>query len=169
MQLSKIPQVRVEAELALVLKRDIRGDTNHSLNELVDCVAYGLAAIELPSSRIASWDVTFDDFVADNTAAAIAVLGSDQIDIRNLQLDRLQMCCYLNEVLVSSGLGSNTMGSPLLALQWLASELSQNNRFLKAGDIILTGSLGPVIPARAGDSITITLDNFPSVQATIGG
>ena len=69
-----VPQLRIEAEIAFVLKTDI-DVPDPTLFEVLRAIDFALPAIELVSSRIADWDVTQFDFVADNSAASKLVLA----------------------------------------------------------------------------------------------
>ena len=78
------------------------------------------------------------------------------------------MQVYKNGVLISEGLGSAALGSPLQAVAWLANTLGNYGIPLKAGEIILSGSLVPLEPIQAGDSMHVVVDGLggASVQFT---
>jgi 2-oxopent-4-enoate/cis-2-oxohex-4-enoate hydratase len=48
-------------------------------------------------------------------------------------------------------------GSPLAAVAWLANTLGPYGVTLSAGDVVLSGSLVPLEPARAGDIFEMDL------------
>ena len=58
------------------------------------------------------------------------------------------------------------IGSPLAAIAWLANTLGPYGVTLSAGDIILSGSLVPLEPARAGDVFTMDLSGVGSTSIT---
>src|SRR3546814_8729342 len=68
-------QPRAEAEVALVLAHDLKGE-RPTLSELISSVAYVLPAIEIVESRIAGWDITIVDTIADNASAGLFVLDA---------------------------------------------------------------------------------------------
>ena len=73
--LSRMMQPKVEAEIALVLERDLIHE-KHTFADLIRATAYAVAAIEVVDSRIENWDIRFVDTVADNASSALFVLGT---------------------------------------------------------------------------------------------
>ena len=71
-----------------------------------------------------------------------------------------------NGEVVGKGQGSNVLGDPRLALTWLANELIDHNRFLQAGDVIMTGTCVVPVPIKAGDAVTADFGAFGSVSAS---
>jgi 2-oxopent-4-enoate/cis-2-oxohex-4-enoate hydratase len=59
---------------------------------------------------------------------------------------------------LSRGFGSAVQGSPLVAVAWLANTLGERGVALEAGEVILSGSLVPLEPARSGDVFALELD-----------
>lgn len=137
---------RVEAEIALVLGRDVDDPAIAA-----DCVDHALPAIEIVDSAIADWDVRLFDTVADNASGWGIVLG---------------MTLARNGTIESRGIGAATLGGPLKALDWLAHHAAARGVPLRAGEIVMTGALGPVLPAVPGDQFTVRIDGFDSVTVT---
>lgn len=146
---------RVEAEIALVLKRDV--DDPDDLEGAID---HALPAIEIVDSAIANWDVALFDTVADNASGWGIVLGGPARSAAGFDLAALGMTLARNDVIESGGNGAATMGGPLAALSWLARHTASRGVPLRAGEIIMTGALGPVLPVRAGDRFEVRIDGF---------
>ena len=155
---SNVLQAKAEAEVALIMARDVQ-DAGITRHDFAAAVAYALPAIEIVDSRIADWKITFADTVADNGSSAFYVLGTDPKPLADLDLWTCGMALEINDVVQSLGAGVACLGHPLNAATWLARTLAARGQGLRAGDVILTGALGPMVPIKPGDR----------VRATIGG
>ncbi|MDB5680477.1 MAG: mhpD [Sphingomonas bacterium] len=151
-------QPKAEAEVALVLASDL-DDPEADRAAILVAVDHVAAAIEIVDSRIADWKITFADTVADNGSSAAFVLSEEKRAISGLDLWSCGMVLEKNGKVASLGAGAACLGHPLEAAAWLARTLAAAGEPLRAGDIVLTGALGPMVPIAAGDTI----------RATIGG
>lgn len=159
----RLLQPRVEAEIAFCLNRDIT-EAEVEISTLVDAIEYAAPALEVVDSRIFNWDIQMVDTIADNASSGMFVLGSPTFDIRNIDFARCPMRMERNGTLVSEGNGAACLGNPLVALRWLVSERALRGDPLKAGDIILSGALGPMIAAHPGDSFRAVIDDMGSID-----
>jgi len=151
-------QPRVEAEVALVLARDLdRPDA--TVADVAAATAYVAAAIEIVDSRIADWKITFADTVADNGSSGLYVLGRENRPLAGLDLYTCGMVLEIDGVVASLGVGAACLGHPLQAAAWLVRTLAAAGDPLRAGSVVLTGALGPMVPIRPG----------AHVRAAIGG
>ncbi|WP_447506050.1 2-keto-4-pentenoate hydratase [Acinetobacter pittii] len=159
---SHLIQPKVEAEIALVLKQDLIQE-KHTFADIISATDYALAAIEVVDSRIEKWKISLIDTVADNASSAAFVLGSRPVSLHQLDLVNCKMVMTRADEVVSKGIGKACLANPINAAIWLADEMVQRGRPLRAGDIVLTGALGPMVAVNAGDTFKVEIDGFDPV------
>lgn len=162
--LGRLIQPKVEAEVALVIGRDLTHD-RHTYADLIRATEYALPAIEIVDSRIENWNIRFVDTVADNASSGLFVLGGRPVKLADLDLTACAMEMKRGETVVSSGNGRACLGSPLNAAVWLADMMVRCGRPLQAGDIVLTGALGPMVAVQSGDRFDVRIDGLGTVSA----
>jgi 2-keto-4-pentenoate hydratase len=163
---SRLIQPRAEAEVALVLEHDLDlGE--HSFADIVRATAFALPSIEVVDSRIAGWDIRIVDTVADNASCGVYVLGGRPVPLDRVDLRTIPMSMSINDAEVSTGVGGACLGHPLHAARWLADVMCARGTPLRAGDVVMTGALGPMKPVVAGDSITATFGDLGTVTTLI--
>ncbi|UED87898.1 2-keto-4-pentenoate hydratase [Streptomyces profundus] len=163
----RLLQPKVEAEVALVLGRDLP-HAACTVADVLRAVDFALPALEIVDSRIAGWDITFADTVADNASSGLFVLGGTPVPLTGLDLRGVRMTLTRGGAEVSTGSGADCLGSPLNSAAWLASVLSGAGDALRAGDIVLTGALGPMVPAAPGDSFEARISSLGAVRVSFG-
>lgn len=161
---SRLMQPKVEAEIALVLARDLRHD-KHTVADLIGATAYALPAIEVVGSRIANWDIRLLDTVADNASASLFVLGTRPVKLSKLDLAGCGMVMERRGEPVSVGAGAACLGNPLNAAVWLADVLARMGTPLVAGDVLMTGALGPMAVVEPGDVFSAQVEGLGAVRA----
>jgi len=143
----RLLQPRTEAEIAFVLGSDLVEGELEAV-QVRGAVAYAVAALEIVDSRIAGWDITFGDTVADNASSGLFVLGGE---------------------LASEGNGAACLGDPLNALAWLARTARDLGEPLRAGQVVLSGALGPMIATPPGSNVSADLGALGEVTAVFSG
>ncbi|MGX1667971.1 2-keto-4-pentenoate hydratase [Streptomyces sp. NPDC055400] len=156
-------QPKVEAEIAFVLGADLaEGPLDDA--QVRAAVAHAVPALEIVDSRIADWDITFGDTVADNGSSALYVLGAPARPLTEFEPVEAAMTLTRHDETVSSGDGAACLGDPLSALAWLARTAREVGDPLRAGQVVLSGALGPMVPAAAGDAFTADITGLGSVS-----
>lgn len=161
---ASILQPKAEAEIAFVMKHDLVGEISEET--AMEAIDYVVGAIEIVGSRVLNWDIRITDTVADNASASHFVLGYVRQDVNELDLAAVKMQLEKNGTLVSEGIGAACLGSPLKALVWLAQTFADLGTPLKAGDIVLSGALGPMCAGEAGDTFAASIEGFGTVSFT---
>ncbi|MPZ00659.1 MAG: 2-keto-4-pentenoate hydratase [Actinophytocola sp.] len=162
--LGRFLQPRVEAEVAVVLDRDLDSETAN-VADVVRATDFVLPAIEVVDSRIAGWDIRITDTIADNASSGAFVLGTNPKRLTDVDLPATGMAMEARGAVVSTGAGVACLGSPVAAVAWLARVSARQGTSLRAGDVILSGALGPVAPVTSAGSFRARLSGLGEVTA----
>ena len=160
----RLIQPKVEAEVALVIGRDLTHE-RHTYADLISATEYALPAIEIVDSRIENWNIKFVDTVADNASSGLFVLGGRPVRLSDVDLTACGMEMLRGDEVVSRGNGRACLGSPLNAAIWLADMMVRCGRPLLAGDIVLTGALGPMVAVQPGNRFDVRIDGLGTASA----
>ena len=150
---------KAEGEIAFRLKKDLVGP-GVTEADVLDATETIIPCFEIVDSRIEDWKIKIQDTVADNASCGVFVLGKNEVDPRDYDLPDLKMTIYKNGEFHSEGLGSAVQGNPLTAVAWLANTLGEFGIPFKAGELILSGSLAPLIPVVAGDEMSLEIEGI---------
>jgi 2-oxopent-4-enoate/cis-2-oxohex-4-enoate hydratase len=155
---------RAEAEIAFILKKQLRGP-GVTQADVLDATRAIAPCFEIVDSRITDWKIGIVDTVADNASCGVFVLGEARADPRDHDLPALRVTVTKNGVPLSEGFGSAVQGSPLAAVAWLANTLGKYGVTLDENDVILSGSLVPLENARPGDVFEMELHGVGTCAA----
>lgn len=159
-------QPRAEAEIAVVLEDDLdKGE--HCVVDIINATAYVLPSLELVDSRIADWNIRIVDTVADFASSGLYVVGSRPVALADLDLRTVTMSMSQNGTEVATGTGVACLGNPLHAATWLANVMVARGTPLRAGECIMTGSLGAMVPIAEGDMIAADFGELGTVTTTL--
>jgi 2-oxopent-4-enoate hydratase len=150
---------RVEGEVAFVLGADLAGEGVGSA-DVLRATAFVVPAIEIIDSRVRDWQITYRDTVADNASSARFVLGTQPRTLEGLDLPLCGCALRKNGRVASTGAGAACLGDPVNAVVWLARTLARLGDPLRAGEVVLSGALGPVVPVEAGDFIEVEVGHI---------
>lgn len=158
----ELMQPKAEAEIAFVLKKDLNA-TSTTAAEMLSAIDYAVAAIEIVGSRIKDWNIKITDTIADNASASHFVIGHRPVRLENFDLINCKMTLFKNGEQVSDGTGAACLGSPINACIWLANTMAAHGSPLKAGDLILSGALGPMTSVEPGDQVKAVIEGLGEV------
>lgn len=162
--MSRLIQPKIEGEVGFVLGKDLV-DGPLDTAQVRDAIEYAVTALEICDSRIQGWDIRFSDTVADNASSGVYVLGTERRTLAEVEPVDVTMSMAVNGEEISSGTGAACLGDPIEAVVWLAQTARELGRPLRAGQVILSGALGPMASVQAGDTVTVTVSGLGSVTA----
>jgi 2-keto-4-pentenoate hydratase len=163
--IGRLLQPRIEAEIAFVLARDL--DTpDLGPAQVLAATGAVAAALEIVDSRIADWDISIVDTIADNASSGLFTLGADRRAPADVDLAACPMRLWRNSAEVSAGSGAACLGHPVLAVAWLAAMARALGQPLRAGEVVLSGALGPMVPVAAGDRFVADIGGLGQVTAS---
>ncbi|MFX0577030.1 2-keto-4-pentenoate hydratase [Nocardia nepalensis] len=162
---ARLLQPRAEAEIAFLLADDL-ADGPLDNAQCRRAVGAAVAALEIVDSRITDWDISFADTVADNASSGVFVLGTEHRSLEELEPAAVTMRMEIDGEVVSTGTGAACLGDPLHALSWLALTARDFGDPLRAGQVILSGALGPMRPVHPGAVVDVRIHGLGSVSAS---
>ncbi|HYE64708.1 MAG TPA: fumarylacetoacetate hydrolase family protein [Pyrinomonadaceae bacterium] len=160
-ELERLIQPKVEGEVAFVLKKDLRGPAL-TIADVLSATDYVTPALEIIDSRIRDWKIRLADTIADNASSGMFVLGVERIAVDEVDLPQVEMVLEKNGEKVLGGTGAAVLGNPAFAVAWLGNKLSEFGDELKAGEVILSGSLTAALVVAKGDSVTARFHHLGS-------
>ncbi len=167
LQKGSLIQGKVEGEVAFVLKSSLQGPGIYP-EDVVEATDYVSPCIEVIDSRIVDWKIKIQDTIADNASSAFFVLGAKQSPLAETDLVFGKMRLWVDGEMKSEGTGKSCMDNPLNAVTWLANKMGELGVELAAGDVILSGAYGPVVPIEIGQNCRVEIADLGDVEFTYG-
>jgi 2-oxopent-4-enoate/cis-2-oxohex-4-enoate hydratase len=167
LSVKKLLQPRAEGEVAFVLKKDLMGP-GITAAQVIQATDFVLPCIEIIDSRVKDWKIKIQDTIADNASSSHFVLGTQPTSLKGLDLAVAGMALRVNGEVLSTGSGAACLSHPCNAVAWLANALGKFGVGLKAGEVILSGAFGPVVPVAAGDRVDVEIAGLGLVYNFFG-
>jgi 2-keto-4-pentenoate hydratase len=141
LQARRYHHVGLEFEVGVRLGRDLpSGQAPFTWEQVATAVDGVCAAVEVVDDRNADYaTLEARSLIADNSWNAGAVLGTFAQHWDNLEA--ASGIVWVNGQEIDRGYGRDVLGHPFVPLTWLANHLAESGGALRAGDIVLTGSL----------------------------
>lgn len=158
---------RVEAEIAFVLREELRGPTV-SIDEIIAATDYVQPAIEVIDSRFEKFKFDLVSVIADNGSSARFVMGGRPRRPEDVDLRTIGVVLEKNGEVVGMASSGAVLGHPARSIQMLVAWLHGRGRSLPAGSIVLTGGATEAIPVESGDYITARYQDMGAISARIG-
>lgn len=164
----RLIQPRVEGEIAFLLSRPLEGP-GVSVLDVFRATEAIAASIEIIDSRVRDWKIRLVDTVADNASAGAFAVGTWYRNWRDVDMTQLGMVMYVDGMPAALGAGAAALGHPARCVAWLANKLGTMGDRLEAGDVVLSGSLGPAVPVRPGSTVRLELTGLEPVSLVFRG
>lgn len=162
---SRFSGCAVEAEVAFVMRRELAGP-GVTPARAATAVEGALPALELVDFRY-SGKALGTDVIAEGVYAVAIVLGGALTPITGLDLALEGLVYEHNGVLAATNTAAEVMGNPLTSLAWVANHLGSRGLGLRAGDVVMTGSVSKLLRPRAGDTVRATYTRLGSVAVRL--
>ena len=148
-QMNELIAPKIECEICFKLKAPLSGK-GLTTGDVLAATEAVRASFEICDARIKDWKCPYADFFADNGFSARIILGGkgwvspDEVDLLNEEVVLTR-----NGVELARGFGKDAMGHPANAVSWLAGKLADRGKSLNAGDLVMTGTLTPILAIEA--------------------
>jgi 2-keto-4-pentenoate hydratase len=157
---------RIEPEIAFELNADLKGP-GVTADDVMKATAYLIPSLEVVDSRIRDWKIKIFDTIADNASCARFVLGKSRTKPDGINLKLVGMNFHVDGNLTSTATSAAVIGNPADAVAWLANTLAPYGHYLRAGQVIMPGSLVAMVDAKPGGTIRADFDHIGSVEARL--
>lgn len=162
---SRFCSPRVEPEIAFLLRDSLRGP-GVTVEDVYAATQSVATALEIVDSRIANWQLTLVDTVADNASSGAVAIGDWIPYTGDLALSEATASLVLNGVEIDCGTGDAVMGDPAAAVAWLANALAGYENELAAGQFVMSGSLTTAAFVSRGDVACAAIDPLGAVSVS---
>jgi len=157
----------IEAELGFWIGKDLPGP-NISREQLKAAITGVGGTSEIISTRLRNaeggLDTGVDIAIADGLSHGGFILPQKTVSLAEANFDTEVGRVEINDQLKATGEAKIMMeGAPLDAVFALANQLLKHGRHLKAGQVVVIGSLLDSPPARAGDHVKIGFTSFETL------
>jgi 2-keto-4-pentenoate hydratase len=147
-------QPRLEGELAFLIGRKLEGP-NITVKDVLAATDAIAPAVEIVDSRIADYRIKIADTVADNASFGGFAVGGWRKDWLETDLRSIGMRVHQNGQPSVEGTGAASLGHPAHAVAWLVNKLAEYSTALEPGDIVMSGALARMLPAKTDDQFLL--------------
>lgn len=158
----------VEFEVALFVDRDVLPGADE---DTVRAAVAGLGpAIELANVNLPVRPDALSDILAGNIFHEAVVLGEPDGSRRAIEITGLEAVATVDGVeLARTHALQDLTGRYPEIVATVASTLASHGEVLRAGDVIITGSVFPPIPVDADGRFEFALDPLPAISVEVEG
>ncbi len=162
-QIKELVHPRVEAEIAFVLRDELR-DPNTTIEQVLAATDFIIPAVEVIDSRYEKFKFDLVSVIADNGSSARYVTGGRSMDPRDIDLRTIGVAIEKNGEIQAVGASAAVLNHPAHSVVLLLQHLAARGESLPAGSLVLTGGITEAISVAAGDTITARFQNMGSIS-----
>ncbi len=160
-------RMAVEAEIAVLLKRDIQGP-GVTLLDAYQATEAVFPAFEILAFRDGPKPSHQARILASNFSGGY-VYGGPLHSVHGLDLRTEGAAIFINGEPRASGTGMEVLGNPMNALAMVANTIAHTGEKLKAGMIVMTGSITANVPVQPGDRVEARLTRLGEIGVRFSG
>lgn len=142
---TKILSPLIETEIGFTVRQDIKAPI--STNDVSALLLNWIPMVEIADSAFTSRP-SIGDIVASNSLAACYLKPDLRFETSTAKDVVVEL--YRDNELLHQGFASEAMGNPLESAVWLINHTLQQGHSIKAGQFLMTGSLGAAHSAQPG-------------------
>jgi len=163
--MSELIAPKIECEICFQLGADLEGK-GLTIADVLAATQGVCASFEICDARIKDWKCPYPDFFADNGFSARVVLSGKWFPVSQVDLLGETVVLTQDGQKIAEGKGEMALGHPANAVAWLAGKLAERGKGLKAGQIVMTGTLTPITPIAKGSTYVARFSTLGEVRAT---
>ena len=163
---SQMISPRIEAEIAFILEKDLKGPNLNVMDVLAATKAV-FPSFEIIDSRVKDWKIKISDTVADNGSHWGTVLGNQISSVDQLDLRHIGLVLERDGKVLGTAAGAAVLNHPARSVAWLANKLAGWGETLKAGSIVLSGSFTPAFDLLPGHYKATFGEGLSSVEVLV--
>lgn len=158
--LGELIHPKVEPEIAFLLNDDLGHETD--AQAVVEASVAVMPCLEVVDSRFDGFRFQALDNIADNSSSGKVVLGSSSTVPSAIDLRTVGVVVSVDGTPVMTASGAAALDDPAAAVAWMAREVADSERPLRAGDVVISGGLTAPIDLEAGMSVRVDIDRIGS-------
>ena len=163
-EMDQLVHPRVEAEIAFVLKDELKGGKGLTIEQVIAATDYVIPAVEVIDSRFEKFKFDLPSVIADNTSSSRYVVGGRPLDPRKIDLRTIGVVIEKNGEIQALGASAAVLNHPANAIIMLVDHLAARGETLPAGSYIMTGGITEAIPVSRGDNVTARFQDMGSIS-----
>lgn len=168
-----VSECKVEAEIAFRFAKDLpprKDHTSYSEEDIRAAIASALPVFELLEKRFPAIESPGPLLIqADAMANSGLVIGPEIQAWQSLVTSELAIHLEIGGKIVVDQRGGHPSGHPAHPLTWLANVLAKTDHWIKASDIVTTGSFGGSHTIQAGETAIARIEGFAEIRFKLTG